>query len=86
MRVEIPLKSNTKSIYIQGLRDYPDPACRPHTDSNGRMAVLEMDLNDVYRCAVTRVINKQTVSLVAAYAVDLGCSLLNLLMRYPNPN
>lgn len=60
MRVEIPLKSNTKSIYIQGLRDYPDPACRPHTDSNGRMAVLEMDLNDVYRCAVTRVINKQT--------------------------
>ncbi|XP_066142654.1 uncharacterized protein qsm [Euwallacea fornicatus] len=60
MRVEIPLKDNTKTIYIQGLRDYPDPACRPHTASDGKMAVLEMDLNDVYRCAVTRVINKQT--------------------------
>lgn len=60
MRVEIPLGSNTKSIYVQGLRDYPDPACRPHTDSTGKMAVFELDLEDVYRCAVTRVVNKQT--------------------------
>ncbi|XP_019755286.1 uncharacterized protein LOC109534151 [Dendroctonus ponderosae] len=60
MRVEVPLLPNTKSVYIQGLRDYPDPACRPHTDATGKMAVLELDLNDVYRCAVTRVVNKQT--------------------------
>ncbi|CAH1183023.1 unnamed protein product [Ceutorhynchus assimilis] len=60
MRIEIPLEPDTKRIYVQGLRDYPDPACRPHTDSTGRMAVLELDLDDVYRCAVTRVVNKQT--------------------------
>ncbi|KAF7278522.1 zona pelucida superfamily protein qsm [Rhynchophorus ferrugineus] len=60
MRVELPLTPTTISIYIQGLRDYPDPACRPHTDVTGKMAVFELDLNDVYRCAVTRVVNKQT--------------------------
>ncbi|XP_060536055.1 uncharacterized protein LOC132708006 [Cylas formicarius] len=60
MRVEIPLDANTQSIYVQGLRDYPDPACRPHTDASGKLAVLELDLKDVYRCAVTRVVNKQT--------------------------
>lgn len=62
MRVEVPLLPDTKSVYIQGLREYPDPACRPHTDATGKLAVLELDLNDVYRCAVTRVVNKQTVS------------------------
>lgn len=61
MRVEVPISSNTMAVYIQGLRDYPDPACRPHTDSSGTLAVLELDLQDVYRCAVTRAINKQTV-------------------------
>ncbi|CAH1114606.1 unnamed protein product [Psylliodes chrysocephalus] len=60
MRVEVPISSNTMAVYIQGLRDYPDPACRPHTDSSGTLAVLELDLQDVYRCAVTRAINKQT--------------------------
>ncbi|XP_056633242.1 uncharacterized protein LOC130442877 [Diorhabda sublineata] len=60
MRLEVPISSTTMSVYIQGLRDYPDPACRPHTDSTGSLAVLELDLQDVYRCAVTRAINKQT--------------------------
>lgn len=60
MRVEIPLTPTTNSIYIQGLKDYPDPACRPHTDATGNMAVFELDLDNVFRCAVTRVVNKQT--------------------------
>ncbi|CAG9858325.1 unnamed protein product [Phyllotreta striolata] len=60
MRVEIPISPNTMAVYVQGLRDYPDPACRPHTDPSGSLAVIELDLRDVYRCAVTRVINKQT--------------------------
>lgn len=62
MRVEIPISPNTKALYIEGLRDYPDLACRPHVDDSATLAVLELDLNDVYRCAVTRVVNKQTVS------------------------
>lgn len=61
MRVEVPITGKTKSVYVEGLRDYPDPACRPHTDPTGTLAVLEFDLRDVYRCAVTRAVNKQTV-------------------------
>ncbi|RZC42817.1 uncharacterized protein BDFB_005495, partial [Asbolus verrucosus] len=60
MRVEIPISATTKRVYLDRLRDYPDPACRPHTDPTGTLAVLELDLRDVYRCAVTRVVNKQT--------------------------
>ncbi|KAJ3637151.1 hypothetical protein MTP99_000633 [Tenebrio molitor] len=60
MRVEIPIAPSTKRVYLDSLRDYPDPACRPHTDPTGTLAVLELDLRDVYRCAVTRVVNKQT--------------------------
>ncbi|XP_044263592.1 uncharacterized protein LOC123010623 [Tribolium madens] len=60
MRVEIPISSSTKRVYLGSLRDYPDPACRPYTDPSGTLAVLELNLTDVYRCAVTRVVNKQT--------------------------
>nr|CAH7724628.1 unnamed protein product [Callosobruchus chinensis] len=60
MRIEVPISQATKKIYIEGLRDYPEPACRPHTDPTGKLAVLELDLRDVYKCAVTRVVNKQT--------------------------
>ncbi|XP_044746258.1 uncharacterized protein LOC123307858 [Coccinella septempunctata] len=61
MRVEVPIvPSNTKQVYLEGLKNYPDPACRPHTDSTGNLAVLELDLRDVYRCAVTRVVNEKT--------------------------
>lgn len=63
MRVEIPTTASTKRVYLGSLRDYPDPACRPHFDATGTLAVLELDLTDVYRCAVTRVVNKQTVHL-----------------------
>lgn len=60
MRVEVPITEKTKMVYLEGLRDFPDLGCRPHTDSTGKMAVLELDLSDVYRCAVTRVLNQKT--------------------------
>ncbi|KAK9884048.1 hypothetical protein WA026_004983 [Henosepilachna vigintioctopunctata] len=61
IRVEVPiLPSNTKQVYLEGLKNYPDPACRPHTDSTGSLAILELDLGDVYRCAVTKVVNEKT--------------------------
>ncbi|XP_074035830.1 zona pelucida superfamily protein qsm [Leptinotarsa decemlineata] len=58
MRIEVPISSTTKGVYIEGLRDYPDVACRPI--ATGTLAVLELDLQDVYRCAVTRAVNKKT--------------------------
>lgn len=64
MRVEVPIvPSTTKQVYLEGLKNYPDPACRPHTDASGTLAVLELDLGNVYRCAVTRVVNEKTVSV-----------------------
>lgn len=63
MRVEISLTPTTTKVYLQGLRDYPDPACRFREDSTGSLAVLELSLKDVYQCATTRVTNKITVRI-----------------------
>lgn len=60
MRIQIPLSAYTTDIYLQGLKAYPDPACRPQVDANGSQAVLELNLRDVYQCATTRVTNKLT--------------------------
>lgn len=62
MRIEVPISNKTQQVYIQGLRDYPDVACRPHTDQSGTTAVFELGLQDVYRCAVTRAVSAQMVS------------------------
>lgn len=61
MRVEVPVSSSTSKVYLQGLRDYPDPACRPQLNPEGSLAILELSLKDVYQCATTRVTNKLTV-------------------------
>lgn len=60
MRIEVPLSPTTQDVYLQGLKDYPDPACRPHRDPAGSLAILELSLRDVYQCATTRVTNKLT--------------------------
>lgn len=60
MRIEVPFSSKTRQVYIQGLRDYPDIACRPHIDEN--TAVFNLGLDDVFRCAVTRAVSAQMVS------------------------
>lgn len=61
MRVEIPISTSTRQVYLQGLKDYPDPACKPRPDPAGYLTILELNLNDVYQCATTRVTNKHTV-------------------------
>lgn len=63
MQVEIPLTSSTRQVYLQGLKDYPDPACKPRMDPTNSIAVLELNLTDVYQCATMRVTNKQTVGV-----------------------
>lgn len=61
MRVEVPITSSTKNVYLQGLKDYPDPACKPHTDLSGSWSIFQLNLTDVYQCAITRVVNQITV-------------------------
>lgn len=62
MRVEVPVSPSTTKVYLQGLKDYPDPACHPKPDPTGSLSILELSLKDVYQCATTRVTNKLTVS------------------------
>ncbi|CAG9813619.1 unnamed protein product [Phaedon cochleariae] len=85
MRVEVPMPATVKGVYIEGLREYPDVACRPHTDATGALAVFEFDLQDVYRCAVTRAVNKQTgkqifyQTLIIEHMEDKGHTLKETL-------
>jgi hypothetical protein len=60
MRIEIPVTSKTRQVYLQGLKDYPDPACHPRQETGSSLAVLELNLKNVYQCATTRVTNKLT--------------------------
>lgn len=62
MRIEVPISETTLEVYLEGLKEYPDPACRPQRDSTGTLTVFSLDLDDVYRCATTRITNKLTVS------------------------
>uniref|UniRef100_A0A336LI52 CSON014413 protein n=2 Tax=Culicoides sonorensis TaxID=179676 RepID=A0A336LI52_CULSO len=62
MRVEVVLpNSNEKSspsIYLDGMKGYPNPKCQPEVRDN--LAEFKLSLLDIYECGVTRVVNKIT--------------------------
>lgn len=60
MRIELPMKSSTKAIYLKGLKGYPNPACLPQTDPVEATAVFQLNLTDFYQCGITRAINQIT--------------------------
>ncbi|GJQ76079.1 hypothetical protein Trydic_g1831 [Trypoxylus dichotomus] len=60
MRIEVPISESTREVYLEGLKEYPDLACRPQRDPSGTLTVFELDLDDVFRCATTRITNKLT--------------------------
>lgn len=62
MRVEVPLSPQTRSVYLQQLRDYPDSSCQPTIDPQRTLAIFDLPLKDVYRCGITRIINNINVS------------------------
>ncbi|KAF5290984.1 hypothetical protein FQA39_LY14515 [Lamprigera yunnana] len=64
MRIELPVAPMTKTIYLHGLRDYPNPACKPLTDTTGNLAVFQLNLTNFYECGITRVINRLTGKIV----------------------
>ncbi|KAF5296216.1 hypothetical protein FQR65_LT10291 [Abscondita terminalis] len=64
MRIELPVASMTKSIYLQGLKDYPNPACKPQTDETESIAVFQLNLTNFYECGITRVVNQLTGKVV----------------------
>lgn len=61
MRVDVALPSNNfsdESVYLDGMKGYPDPKCKPTIREN--LAVFELSLTNIYDCGVTRVINQIT--------------------------
>ncbi|XP_055619042.1 uncharacterized protein LOC129764206 [Toxorhynchites rutilus septentrionalis] len=60
MRIHVALPSNdsSTSVYLQGMKGYPDPKCKPSIKDT--LAEFQLSLIDVYECGVTRVVNKIT--------------------------
>ncbi|XP_058067297.1 uncharacterized protein LOC131216747 [Anopheles bellator] len=61
MRVDVALPTSNFSqefVYLDGMKGYPDPKCRPAIREN--LAVFELSLTNIYDCGVTRVINQIT--------------------------
>lgn len=58
LRVDVVKHEDVSAIYLQHLKDYPDPACKPEVvDSR---ATFNLKLNDIYQCMLTKVLNKNT--------------------------
>jgi len=58
LRVDVVKHEDVSNIYLQHLKDYPDPACKPElVDSR---ATFNLDLSNIYQCMVTKVLNKNT--------------------------
>ncbi|KFB43944.1 AGAP005350-PA-like protein [Anopheles sinensis] len=58
MRVALALPSHNVSVYLEGMKGYPDPKCRPTIEEN--QALFELSLTNIYECGVTRVVNQIT--------------------------
>ena len=55
LRVDV-VKEEGARLYLQHLRDYPEPACKP--EIVGSRATFSLSLTDIYQCMVTRVRNR----------------------------
>lgn len=62
LRVDIVKQEDVKHIYLQHLKEYPDPSCQPSIVD--RRATFNLDLNQFYKCMVTRVENSVTGRVV----------------------
>jgi len=69
LRVDVVKHEDVENIYLQHLRDYPDPACKP--EIVGNRATFNLDLDDIYQCMVTKVTNKNTGRTVYYHRVVL---------------
>jgi len=58
LRVDVVKHEDVSDIYLQHLKDYPDPACKPEVVHN--RATFNLKLNNIYQCMVTKVLNKNT--------------------------
>merc|ERR1712013_611277 len=58
LTVDVVKHEEVSDIYLQHLKDYPDPACKPEVVDN--RATFNLKLSNIYQCMVTKVLNKNT--------------------------
>jgi len=58
LKVDIVKHEDVSQIYLQHLKDYPDPACHPTVEGNKATFILNLD--NIYQCMVTKVVNTNT--------------------------
>jgi len=58
IRVDIVKQEDITDIYLQHLKNYPDPACKPEIVD--RRITFNLSLSDFYNCMITRVVNRHT--------------------------
>lgn len=58
IRVDIVKQEDITDIYLQHLKNYPDPTCKPEIVD--RRVTFNLSLSDFYNCMITRVVNKHT--------------------------
>lgn len=56
--ITLPDASVNDRVYLQGMKEYPNPAC--HAQITESLAKFKLSLMDIYECGVTRVVNKLT--------------------------
>jgi len=67
MRVELLKREGVSNVYLQHLKDFPDPSCKPSIE--GRRVTFSLKLTDIYQCMITKIVNKQTDSKVYYHRV-----------------
>jgi len=58
IRVDIVKQEDITDIYLQHLKNYPDPTCKPEIVD--RRVTFNLSLSDFYKCMITKVVNKHT--------------------------
>lgn len=58
LRVDMVKHEDVSAVYLNHLKDYPDPACKPEVE--GSRATFVLSLDNIYQCMVTRVMDKNT--------------------------
>ncbi|XP_055534573.1 uncharacterized protein LOC129724019 [Wyeomyia smithii] len=56
--VVLPANDSKTTVYLEGMKGYPDPKCKPTI--NDTLAQFDLSLANIYECGVTRVVNKLT--------------------------
>merc|ERR1712001_128632 len=58
IRVDIVKQEDITDIYLQHLKNYPDPTCKPEIVD--RRVTFNLSLSDFYNCMITKVVNQHT--------------------------